>query len=210
MPTPSVSLAGITIHEPATVITDLLITILCLYVFGRVRHRDWRYFFFFLGLSTLAGAVSHAFFGIHEGPAYKSVWLSMQLLSVISVYFAGKAAAPLLGVKGERIFKYVVSIQVLVFMTAVFVFQHFLVVVADNAAGLIPVMIICYLKGRPHHRMIGHGILFSFLTVFVHTFKLSPSIWFNHNDVAHLFIMVSVWLMYRGARKTSLTGKETV
>src|SRR5689334_6647575 len=63
-------IGGIIVNEPMTAITDLLVAGVCFYAFfkrtGHVKyewtHVFFRYYFLFLGLSTLYGAViGHAF-----------------------------------------------------------------------------------------------------------------------------------------------------
>jgi hypothetical protein len=83
--------------------------------------------------------------------------------------------------------------------------QNFIVVVINTALGLIPVMVLhLRLQRSAADKMLAYGIMISFLTVIVHGFKISMHAYFNHNDLAHILIMVSLWFMYKGAKTASL------
>jgi len=199
----SISIADFIIYEPTTVFTDILIFGLCFFLFLKLsRKKDnpavicWKWFFVFFGLSTFIGALSHAFFQLHEGTGYKTFWLSMQLLNGLAVLFAQQAT---FDKKWNKLF----LIQLFAFAVSVFVFQKFLVVIINNALSLIPIMVFHYRlsKSNGWSVYIATGILISFATALIHGFKISIHVFFNYNDIAHLFIMISLYTMYMGIRK---------
>lgn len=190
------------LYEPTTVLTDLIISGLSFFFFNTLNKqprtiaiKNWSFFFLFFGLSTFIGAFSHAFFQLHDGVAYKSFWLCMQVLNGVAVLFSQKAT---FDKKWDRLF----LIQFLIFVVAVFLFQKFLVVIINNALSLVPIMIFHYRisKTKISGMYIANGILVSFATALVHGFKLSFHTFFNYNDIAHLLIMLSLYIMYKGIR----------
>ncbi len=209
----SISIGKLTIYEPTTVLTDLIITILCFLFLYNLKNNlpstnKWKLFFLFFGLSTLVGAFSHALFKEHSGIAYKSFWLSMQMLNLFAVFTAQLATyySVLLENKHKKIWLNSYFIQLVIFAVAVFIFQNFLVVVLDNAIGLIPVLIL-HLKHRNQnegYKGIANGILISFLTGIVHGTKLTFHAYFNFNDIAHVLIMISLYYIYSGVKKITL------
>lgn len=200
------------IHEPVTALTDFMITFLCFLFFFCLKNENkiisikyWKAFFLFFGFSTLVGGCSHALFAIHEGFAYKSFWIAMQVLNGFAVYSTQQATynTILKNTGSKEIWKKSYIIQLIVFLIAVLVFQNFLVVVLDNAIGLIPVMILHFRdsKNKRESRFIANGILISFLTAFVHGAKLSLHAYFNFNDISHVLIMISLSVVFLGVSR---------
>lgn len=208
----SYQLGSWVVYEPITVLTDLIIAVLCFLFWKRIlpatpTNNAWRKFFFFFGWSTFVGAFPHALFPVHEGISYKSIWLSMQLLNGLAVFYAQSASSTsvLSSSPKAELYRKLILVQLLLFLVAVIVFQNFLVVVIDNALGLIPVMVFHFRKRKvsPGAATIGTGIAISFLTAIVHGAKISLHAYFNYNDLAHVFIMISLTVMYMGASKMS-------
>jgi hypothetical protein len=202
------------IHEPVTVLTDYIITLLCLLFFFRLKNENkvvsqkyWKAFFLFFGVSTFVGGFSHALFAIHEGFVYKSFWITMQVLNGFAVYSAQQATYNTVLQNNEKreVWKKSYIIQLVLFLIAVFVFQNFLVVVLDNAIGLIPVMVLHFMDSKNPRvsKLIANGILISFLTAFVHGAKLSLGAYFNFNDISHVLIMLSLFVVFLGVSKNS-------
>jgi hypothetical protein len=44
--------------------------------------------------------------------------------------------------------------------------------------------------------IIGVGI--AVIAVLCHVFKIAFSVWFNHADLSHIFMALSMYMMYRG------------
>lgn len=205
----SISIGGTRIYEPVTVLTDFMIALLAIYFYIQLKkHRDttttqWSYFFLFLGAATFAGALSHAFFELHEGWKYKSLWLPMQVINGIGIYFAQQAtfSSVLQHSSNRFIWKRSYIIQLFCFIVVLMIVQKYIVSIIENAIGLIPVLIIHYKNKSPYAKMIAKGISISFITAIVHLSKLSLHAYFNYNDIAHVFIMISLYVMYKGVLK---------
>lgn len=201
-----ISIGNFTIYEPTTVITDFIISAICFIYFLRIKAYNktyWHLFFLFFGLSTFLGAFSHALFQIHEGVGYKSFWLSMQLLNGLAVLFAQQSTF-------DKRWNKLFLVQLFVFAFSVFVFQKFLIVIINNALSLIPIMIYQYRVAKTNNGSlyIANGILISFATALIHGFKISFHIFFNYNDIAHLFIMLSLYTMYYGVNMNLRISKN--
>lgn len=206
----TIYIGSIAVHEPMTVFTDYIITILSLGFFFRIPTvdnaavRNWRLFFLFMALSTGIGSNSHAFFAVHEGLAYKSIWLPMQVLNAFAVYFAQQATlqSVLKNAESRNAWKWSYVVQLIIYIIILMIVQKFVVTIIDNALGLIPIMVLHFTakEKEPYYKYIGYGIVISFITAIVHGFKLSLCAYFNFNDIAHVFIMISLYVMFRGVK----------
>jgi hypothetical protein len=212
----TISISGVSIHEPMTVLTDLLITVLAITFYFQLKNktdgptRNWSYFFLLLGLSTFLGACSHAFFAVHDGWQYKSFWLPMQATNGIAIYYAQQAtySSILESSINKTKWKWSYVIQLVVFISALFWIHKYIVTIIENAIGLIPIMVLHYQYKKPFARMIANGIAISFITAFINLGKLSLHAYFNYNDIAHVFIMISLYVMYKGVRKRTISAEE--
>lgn len=209
----TIYIGGLAIHEPVTAFTDYIITILALIYFFKIPptnaiSKNWRLFFLFLGISTLFGGTAHALFAVHEGVAYKSVWLTMQIINGIAIYFAQHATliSVLKDSPNRNLWKYSYAVQLILYYIVLLTVQKYIVTIIDNALGLIPIMVLHFTSKRKeeYHKLIAYGILISFITAIVHGAKLSIHDYFNFNDIAHVFIMISLTVMWKGAQMSAL------
>lgn len=212
----TISISGVAVHQPVTVFTDILISILCIYFFrilyltkiteGSVKH--WTRFFLLLGFASIFGAASHAFFLVHEGFGYDLFWLPMQLLNIFSAFSAQQATvhSVLKGSISKNKWNTFSIIQLVLSSIAVFVFHSFLVVVINSAIALIPVMIIHFNDAKKEVQSIyvGWGIVILFLTAIINGTKFSISEYFTYLDIAHVFIMISLTVMFVGIKRKAI------
>jgi hypothetical protein len=210
----TIYIGDIAIHEPVTAFTDYIITVLGLYFYHKLSKknddivtRNWSRFCGLLGLSTLLGGSSHAFFELHEGIAYKTVWLSMQIVNGLSIYFAQQATwnSLLINSKYANKWKTSYTIQLIAFIILLLIFQKYLVTIIENVIGFIPIMILHLKQKEGYYKKIGYGIMVSFITAIVHASKFSIHAYFNFNDLAHVFIMISLYIMYLGAKEKAIS-----
>lgn len=206
----TLTIGNIPIHEPVTAFTDYLITIIAFIYFLKLSSsnevvRNWRLFFLFISLSTLFGGCSHAFFAVHEGWQYKSFWLPMQFINGFAVYFAQKATLLSVLKDSEKYNAWKLSyiLQLCIYFVVLIIVQKYIVTILDNAIGLVPIMILHFTAKvkEEHYNYIGYGICVSFITAIVHGIKFSLHDYFNYNDIAHVFIMISLTVMYLGVKR---------
>jgi hypothetical protein len=206
----TITIGNLSIHEPVTAFTDFLITILAFFFYLRLSSpnetvNNWRRFFLFISLSTLMGGCSHAFFAVHDGWAYKSLWLPMQFLNGFAVYFAQRATliSVLKDSASKNVWRISYSIQLILYFVILGIVQKYIVTIADNAIGLIPIMVLHFgaKDKEEYYRYIGYGICISFITAIVHGLKISIGPYFNFNDIAHVFIMISLTVMFLGIKQ---------
>ena len=94
----SIQVAGLTIYEPVTVVTDFALAAQCVFYHRRLRgHADargasWSQFFLAMAVSTGAGSLKHGFPHAFPDGVYGAVLWIVALASVLSVYHAQHAA----------------------------------------------------------------------------------------------------------------------
>jgi hypothetical protein len=212
----TIYIGGFAVHQPVTFFTDVIISVLCFFFFlklNRIAKQDqstiyWKRFFFFLCMASFVGGCSHGLFLIHEGFNYKTFWLTMQLLNVISVYWAQQATITslLIDSPNKKILNIGYAIQLLLFSLSVFIFHNFLVVVIDSALGLIPIMILHFrnVQKNENNKFIAWGIVVLCLTAFINGTKISINEYFTYLDIAHVLIMINLSLMFVGVKRKAI------
>ena len=58
--------------------------------------------------------------------------------------------------------------------------------------------IITYFKKQTGSGWVAGGILVSFISIIIHSLKLSIHEWFNYKDIAHIVILISSIIMVKG------------
>jgi hypothetical protein len=214
----TIHLFGIAIHQPVGVFTDFINAALCLYFYLVLQRmsgtsnstRYWALFYLNICIATFLGGYAHGAYLTHEGIGFKSLWLTMHVFNGLSVYAAQHATlnSALQFSKNKNFWKQSYKLQLLLFIPAVFIFQNFLVVIIDMAIGLIPIMFIHFkdIKNEKSSKWIAYGILISFLTAFIHLSKFSLHVYFNHLDIAHVFIAINLSVMFIGVERKAISS----
>jgi len=206
---PSIQVAGLTIYEPVTVVTDLALTTQCALYHRRLcgqveaRRASWALFFLAMAASTGAGSLKHGFPHAFPDVVSETVLWAVALASALSVYHAQRAtlASPWIG-GGRGAWEKVPAIQVIVFVAAgLAIGPQMWLVVLNTAVGLVPVLVaesVAAARGSPSSTWVATGLALSMLTAFVYVARLSVGVWFTQNDVAHTLMAVSFVLIVRG------------
>lgn len=201
-----------TIHEPMTFATDLILAGATLYWGGKLwtsgrrtdvtARRWWGVGFIASGLSALSGGIYHGL-GVQAGELLRFVlWKG-------TVYGIGVAGLGLLlgavGAIHPRLRRWFVLFGVGKFVVySVWMSTHneFRFVVYDYAPTLLIILALqlcLWLHTRKQSSvMIGGGIVLSFVAAAIQLLKIAPHPHFNHNDLYHLIQLLAFWLLYRG------------
>ena len=215
MHTTYLHIGELTIFEPVTSITDFLISALTFYFYLSLKHvsnktestTNWALFFLFMSLATFLGGFAHGFFIAQKETGFFVFWLPMQIVNCISIYFGQKATLASVmrnsHYKNEWRTSYI--IQLIIFIPAIILFRNYLVTIIENVIGLVPIMVMHYRnkeKNRAFLR-IGNSIAISFITAIVHIAKISFHDYFNNKDLAHVFIIISFMVLYKGIKESA-------
>ncbi|HLG04029.1 MAG TPA: hypothetical protein VI731_10575 [Bacteroidia bacterium] len=197
-------LGSLVLRDPATGLTNILIFLAGWLAYRQLKKTSpssaWRWFFIYIGISSLVGVIVHCFSYYTPEPIHFWIWITMGLIQNFGITCAQ------IGTAQQYFKKYLrpISMIAIIQFTALgllFIFRgSYEIVKLHTAIGLVPVMIWYLYRGyffRPA-LWIGFGILFASISGIVHSLKLSFSPWFNYNDIAHVVLVVSLLMMGKG------------
>ncbi len=208
---PSIELFGITIMEPVVTLTDFLITAVCLIAYFKLRgknltgkvHQYMRWYFLCMAIATFFGGLLGHAFQAQVGLFWKLPGWLISMLAVSSIERATIIYAfPLLKRRLARFLEVANVIELIVFAAITFSTLNFFFIQVHSAYGLglivLPIHFYIFMKTQnPGSRMICLSTLFATLAAFFYTSKISPSIWYNHLDVAHTIMAISLYYFYK-------------
>lgn len=212
---PSIELFGITIMEPVVTLTDLMITAVCVFAYLQLRkrqlpgkvHRYMRWYFSIMAVATfLGGMLGHAF-QAQVGLVWKLPGWLISMLSVSSIERASiMYAKPLMSHKLSSFLEIANIIELLIFAFITFGTLNFFFIQVHSAYGLglvvLPIHFYIFMKTQSQgSKIIVRSVLFATLAAFFYTSGIGISKWFNHLDLAHTVMAISLYFFYRGTLK---------
>lgn len=210
-------LFGFKVFEPTTLLTNLFIIVYSLYAYFKTRKSNnsfskyWSMFFLLMATSCASGTLTHA---VHEqlGAWFlQTSWFLMNGLSLISIYFFYRAAFSYYNLNKteiSKVYNYLVIIWIALLLLATLFLNNFLLIKIHAAIVLIYSLIVHTITYRNNHIGSGYivaGILISFLSIVVHSLKLSVGEWFNYKDIAHLIMLTSLVYLHKGVKEGDLS-----
>ncbi len=192
---------GVYIHEPGSVLSNLLIVLVCLLLLFRLKSnvsvfaKDWKAFIALLGLAAFGGMFSHGI-PTYLGPTgFYIVWALKGILVPLANVYAIKGT---LSAEQYRKYKRLIWIKAVLASIALCVVYNFVPAIVDLLLSYIIVMVVSFKKKEAKkYAWIYYSFLFAFLTGLLFPFKIDiDPVWFNHKDLAHLFAAGSLWLIY--------------
>lgn len=219
---PPIELFGITVLEPVTTFTDLIVAAICFYAFYRLSklpittkiHQYLRFYFLSMGIATtIGGLVGHGFLYLfsYNVDLPVSPWkLPGWLTSMFSIALVERAAIayaqPLISKRLGTFFAWLNIVELTTFVIITFVTLNFFFVEVHSAYGLLVVVTsfsaFVYAKTKSEgSKQFLIAVAFSAVGAlfFMNEWGLSP--WFNHFDISHVFLAFSAYYFYRGAMK---------
>lgn len=198
--------------EPMVTFTDLWITAVCVYAFVRLRklnkpgkvHQYMRWYFLIMGLATFLGGILGHAFQYAVGLEWK---LPGWLISMIAVMAVERAsimhAQPIINERFGRFLEVTNVLELLTFAVITFITLDFFYIKVHSAYGLglvvLPLHFLVFKKTEnPASRIFVLTVLFATLAAFFYTSKIGIHTWFNHLDVAHTVMAISMYCFYRG------------
>ncbi|MBO6523031.1 MAG: hypothetical protein JJ971_04335 [Balneolaceae bacterium] len=209
---PSIELFGITIMEPMVTFTDLWITAVCIYAFiklvklnkpGKV-HQYMRWYFFVMGLATFLGGILGHAFQYAVGLEWKLPGWLISMLAVMAVERASiMHAQPVINKTFGRVLEVANVVELLTFAVITFTTLNFFFIQVHSAYGLglvvLPLHFLVFWRTRNKaSRAFVLTVLFATLAAFFYTSEIGLGIWFNHLDIAHTVMAISMYTFYRG------------
>lgn len=205
-----ITIFGFVIFEPVTIFTNILVALFCVYSYLRINlfkfklANQWAWFFLLIGVSSLIGSAAH---GAHFQLGkffFKTILFLMNAVSLIAIYFCFKAAntySTLNKPTSNKYATYFVIFWIFILLIFTFIQNDFLLIKIHAGIVLLYSLIVHYLTYRKNQKGSGFitaGILISFLSIVVHSLRLSFSDWFNYKDIAHVIMLLSLYFIYQG------------
>jgi hypothetical protein len=205
-------LFGFLVFEPMVLLTNIVFFIFCWIYFKRLNKfthpyaRQMARFMIFLGTSSFFGAIDHA---VHYQLGiffFKGILFLMNTFSLLSIYFCFRAAYTYIRLDKEPSKKYIYFVMawISILLIVCILVDNFEVIKIHAAIVLLYSLFVHYRVYRQTRedgtRLVVIGILISFLPIIVHSLRFSLSEWFNYKDIAHVIMIISLIVIYRGAQ----------
>jgi hypothetical protein len=206
---------SMTVHEPATLVTDYLLGGFTLVLASRIAgaasevnrpwYRRWTFAFLATSVASFAGGTVHGFSHVLGATGTAALWLvTMAALVAVSlaIVLASVLRWPLSDVRRRAA---TVSIAAAYAVYGVWMSMHPAFVFAIAAYGIALVVLVA--SEVAFHRRgsalwpFTWGVVVSALAAVIQQSGWTPSRYFNYNDVYHVIQAAAIWLLYRGARR---------
>lgn len=208
-----VNLFGFTLWEPMVAVTNLLMFLIGIFVFQKLKRAGLPYalhmgrFLVLIGIASVFGAVAH---GIHHDyglVVFNAVVYVANAISLMSAYdcFAATEELRKRGknstLAGGRLLKGLRA-WLLLMLLVTLLWNNFLIVKIHAGVILLYSLVV---HARAWRRdadkgsaLVVAGYVVSLLSILVHSLHLSLHDYFNHKDLAHTLMIVSMLVIYRG------------
>jgi len=206
---------GIKINEPFATLTDLLVTIVCLWAFfmlNKLKRKDlaFKYFnFFFLTMAIatfFGGILGHAFINeinfAWKLPGWITSMLSISLLERASI----KHAKKYLHKTVAKFYEILNIVELLVVMTVTFSTLDFYWVEIHSGFGLLvvilPIQLFTFIKTKNKGSLLflsGVGMALISAFFFMNQISLNEAI--NYLAISHFFMAIGSYVFYLAAKK---------
>ena len=212
---PGIDIFGITLMDPVTVITNLFISVMCFYAYHRMSKDGekgktyvfLKYYFLLMGMATTwGGFIGHGFL-YAVGEEWKLVgWIiSMVAVGLIersSIKYANRLVSKKLGD-----FFLILNIVELVILIGFVVYSlHFRYVEFHSAYGFIIVVFgfhtFVYVKTKDLGSLeMIYATVALLIAVYIFNKPVILHTFFNHRDLAHIFMLLGAYFQYRSYLK---------
>lgn len=201
---------GLNLQEPMALAFNWLIASVCFVAFFTVKNnhseeiKSWRKFFLFFGLSTFVGGLGHIFFQYFGIYGKFPHWIG----GIISAFYAGNAMLYRLeNIKLQKNLKLILIVKGFVFLGLALTLKNFIFIAVD---AIITYLFYCGIigfkfckKGVAGMSFIVMGVMICIPAAFVYILKINPSIWFNMDDLSHVFMVACIFFFYLGVKNLS-------
>lgn len=198
-----------TLHEPATFFTDLLLAALGVGFALRLAmkqppsgaRRWWIASMSMMAASAFVGGFYHGF--SPEFPAIEPWWWRVVLWIICGLGFT-MATSLLHELKPRgniRAWQVLLAVKFAISVTAVFFKPEFLVAMADYGSAMLAWVIAALMVRRSWRGPMLAGVGLSLLAGIVQQAQWSVSTHFNHNDLFHLIQALALVAFYQGGKR---------
>lgn len=202
-----------TLHEPATFATDLLLAGWSAWLASRLKgsepvSRWWRRAFLATAAAALSGGFYHGLGREMPPPVAAALW-HFTLLAIVATSLSLWQASVYMCLSGPRArwLRGAAWLKAVGFVLWTLLDPRFLIVITDYGASMLLLTgleLRAWRARRAHHaKWILSAIATSVLAAVVQQMQLSPHPHFNHNDLYHVIQMAALSLFFLGAKQAA-------
>jgi hypothetical protein len=212
---PDIYIGNFRIAEPVTMITDLLVTAVCIYAFlklAKFRQKGklyvyLRFYFLSMGIATaLGGILGHS---LHymlsfewKLPGWFVSMVSVALLERAVIEYTRKVINRKLGI----FFSWLNIIELTTFMFLAFFTLNFFVVIYHSTYGLLIVVggfssYMYYATRSKGSKLFLYAVAVSGMSGMFFLQEWGIGKWFNHLDISHVGMAIACYIFYLGSRE---------
>ena len=199
------------LHEPATFLTDVLLGALAAWLAGRLHRRTAdenraaRWLSHALALtaaSALIGGSYHGFAPNFSAPMAAAWWrLTLLTINAMSAAMALSWMHEVISASRHRLMMIAIAVKFLVFAFAVVARPQFVVAIADYGSILLLWLIATFILRRSWRGWMQAALALSALAAGVQQARWSPATSFNHNDLYHVIQAFALAAFYRAGTR---------
>ena len=212
----NIVLFGLTIYEPMVSVTNFVLLLVSIYVFRDLRRFQNPYpanmsaFILIMGISSCFGALAH---GAHYQLGaffFNTVAYISNALNLICVYFCfmGSCVYQNRGKLPPK--KGTVSLVIgwiVIMLVITLLWNNFIIIKVHAGLVLIYSLVVHLSAYRKYNErgsgIVSLGIFVSFFSIVVHSLHFSLHDYFNYKDIAHVIMILSLIIIYRGIKLNS-------
>ena len=202
------------VHEPVTVVTDLMLSALAVYfalrlgrqheLMGMSVHLYFSYAFWALSLGALLGALTHGVGRNISVAAGRILWRgTLFSLGVAAFFLLMAAGCHALSIRSVQVLEWVALFLLALYGIVILRDDRFLWAVLFYATALLVMLSVMlydlFSWGLAGSGLVAAGILVSFAAAIIQRSGLTLHRHFNHNDLYHVVQMIGLYYLYRGA-----------
>lgn len=209
---PDIFIFGLRIQEPITTLTDIFVTLVCFYAVaqtwkklesGSLRNY-FSFYFLLMGLSTLFGGICGHAFQYELGLIGKLPgWLISTAAILLFELATIKLAKPIMNKAFSKALFALVILEFVVSFVLIAKTQDLKFVQFHATFGMLIIStsfhsILAFKKLNMGSKYILAGVGVSAIMAIIFNQQIAISQWFNHMDIAHVLMGVTILLFLKG------------
>lgn len=199
------------VHEPATLLTDVLLGALAGWLAWRLRYgaptphpaaRWWSRALALTAVSAVVGGVYHGF-APNFSTSIQSTWwiLTLILICLISAAMATSLLFETMPPARQRPWQALIAFKFLAFATAAVRHPEFVVAIIDYGLTMLMWTVAAIALRRPWRNWLLAGVGLSVGAALVQQLRWGLTARFNHNDLYHVIQAFALIAFYRAGRR---------
>jgi hypothetical protein len=206
-----IHLFGLRIYEPLVIVTNLILLIISVFFFARmVRLRNtysanMAWFILLLGISGCFGAVIHATHYQLGTTFLKVMNFVCNVINLVAAYLCFRGSYFIRTLSSGRYRKAILSLGLawLVIVVGYSLIESDFIIITVHAGVVLLYALFAHAPHVKKEVLTGSGLVIAgictaFLSILVHLLHISLHEWFNHKDLAHIFMILSLGMIGQG------------